>query len=171
MSAFQLPETHIGAIARFASDSHADLRVYWSGSTRTYDFEDLCRILAAECYRSVRARYPTGPLPGPTSAPDGPVVCGLDMHVYARLEPVDCLKACRSYAYQTCETGDYPETEAYAIISAIEAQAVRELPGFDASPAWEIDYTAAEQRTVEAEARSAHHQAARRHAEYINSQN
>jgi len=159
MSAFQLPDTHIGAIARFAIDQSrgAQFHCYYDRSTHRYDFEDICTVLAAECYRSVRARYPTGPLPGPSDAGDGPVVCHHRRSEYAKLAPVDVLKALRSYEYQSCETGDFETTEAYALVQAITATAIRALPGFDGSPAWEVDYTEAEQAASEADARRQHH--------------
>jgi len=172
MSAFQLPETHIGAIAKFAIQNNrgASFRCYFNRSTREYDFEDICQVLADECFRSVRSRYPSGPLPGPVSAGDGPVPFTMRQSQYATLAHVDLLKACASYAYQSCETDNWEETEAYALVSAIERNAIRSLPGFDASPAWDIDYTAAEQAKVEREAREAHQQAEINRAAYINSQ-
>lgn len=173
MSAFQLPETHIGAIAKWAirNNRGAALRCYWNGASRQYYFEEICAVLAHECYRSVRSRYPVGPLPGPISAEDGPVVFTLTQSQYATLEPVDVLKACASYGYQSCETEDYDESEAYALVEAIKSAAIHALPGFEASPAWEISYTASEQAAIEAEARREHRRAAQAHADYINSQN
>ena len=172
MSAFQLPETHIGAIAKWAirNNHGAAFRAYWDRSSRQYYFEDICTVLADECFRSVRSRYPSGPLPGPVSAGDGPVVCTLAQSQYANLQPVDVLKACASYDYQSCESDDWGTTEAHALIRAIERAAIRALPGFDASPAWDIEYTAAEQARVEADARKAWHSAQKSHADYINSQ-
>ena len=173
MSAFQLPETHIGAIAKWAirNNRGAAVRCYWQGSTRQYYFEDICTVLAAECYRSVRSRYPTGPLPGPLAAGDGPVSFTLTQSQYATIGPVDALKALASYSYQSCETEDFDQSEAYALMQAIERAAIRALPGFDASPAWEITYTASEQAAREAEARREHHASAHAHADFINSQN
>lgn len=173
MSAFQLPDTHIGAIAKWVirNNRGAAIRCYWNGSTRTYYFDDICAVLAAECFRSVRSRYPSGPLPGPIDAADGPVVCTLPQSQYATLQPVDVLKALASYGYQSCETSDYEQSEAFALAACIEKSAIRALPGFDASPAWEIDYTAREQAEREAAARREHHESMQAHADYINSQN
>lgn len=172
MSAFQLPEEHIGAIAKWAirNNRGADVRTYWNGTSCHHTFEDICTVLAQECYRSVRARYPTGPLPGPITAEDGPVTCTLPQSHYATLSPVDVLKALASYGYQSCETDDYEASEAYALVRAIEKAAIRALPGFEASPAWEVTYTAREQAQVEAKARASHRDAAQAHADYINSQ-
>lgn len=173
MSAFQLPDTHLGAIAKWAiqNDRGRDLRAYWNGDTRYYNFEAICTILAAECFRSVRSRYASGPLPGPISAGEAPVVCDPHMSTYAKLTAVSVLKACASYAYQSCETDDWDTTEAHAIIGAIERNAIHALPGFDAAPCWEIEYTATEQEAAEAEARRAYHDGQQAHADFINSQN
>jgi hypothetical protein len=95
----------------------------------------------------------------------------LPQSAYATLQPVDVLKACRSYAYQSCETSDWEESEAYALAQSIERDAIRALPGFEESPAWDIAYTASEQAAIEAEARREHHRSAQAHADFINSQN
>jgi len=172
MSAFQLPETHLGAIAKWVirQNRGAAINVYWDGSTRRYDFEEVCAVLAYECHRSVRSRYPSGPLPGPLSASDGPVVCALPQSCYATLQPVDVLKALASYTYQSCETNDWEASQAFAIVQVIERAAIRALPDYDASPCWEIDYTASEQAARAAEARSEYHRAQQSHADFINSQ-
>ena len=172
MSAYQLPDAHLGAIARWAIDHNrgAFVRVYWEGSSRQYDFDAIARILAAANYRSVRARYPSGPLPGPVDAEDGPVRCALRQSQYARLEAVDMLKALASYSYQACESDDFDTTEAYALMQHLKGAAIRALPGFDASPAWNIDYTATDQAAYEARARSEHHAAELSRAAFINSQ-
>lgn len=173
MSAFQLPETHLGAIAKWAirNNRGAVVRSYWQGASRQYTFEEICTVLAAECFRSVRTRYPDGPLPGPSYAPDGPVRFTMAQSQYATLQPIDVLKACASYAYQSCETNDWDESEAFALIESIKHAAIRALPGYDESPAWVVDYDASEQAEREAEARRAHHRAAQARADYINSQN
>jgi len=53
-------------------------------------------------------------------------------------DPVVVLKACACYDYQSCETDDYEETEAHAIIQALRKRAITELPGYGEAP-WGID--------------------------------
>jgi hypothetical protein len=38
---------------------------------------------------------------------------------------------CDCYAYQACETSDWHETEAYAIMQYLKQRAIRNLPGYD----------------------------------------
>lgn len=169
MSAFQVNPEHIGAIAKWAIRHNRGARFtsYWNGSTRDYYFEDICTVLANECFRSVRTRYPKGPLPGPTAFSDSPVQVTEPMSTFADLSPVDVLKACQSYEYQSCEIDDWDQSEAYALVERIKDAAIHALPGFDASPAWSIDYTAADQAAVEAKARRDHHQAMQSRADFI----
>ena len=156
MSAFQLGQEHLGAIAKWAIRNNRDrpyVRSYWNGEHRQYDFDQICHTLAAECFRSVRSRYPSGPLPGPADASDGPVQVTEPESTFADLSPVDVLKACKSYGYQSCETNDWEQTEAYALVERIKDAAIHALPGFDESPAWDISYTLFDQQQTKAEAR------------------
>jgi len=54
-----------------------------------------------------------------------------------RLSPVEIIKACNCYRYQSCETPDFKETEAYAIMTALRERAIIHLPGYEEA-AWEI---------------------------------
>jgi hypothetical protein len=51
---------------------------------------------------------------------------------------VDVIKACHGYIYQACEADDWKDTEAHAIINAIEGAAIRSLPGYQDSSAWSL---------------------------------
>jgi len=93
--------------------------------------------LAAECFASVRYRYPAGPLPGPNAASDGPVVCSDRLSTYARLSPVAVLKACSCYEYQSCEHPGWETSEAKRLIDSITQAAIAALPGYQ-DAAWEI---------------------------------
>lgn len=56
---------------------------------------------------------------------------------YARLTPVEVLKACACYDYQACETDDYRDTVAFALVELIRGHAISLLPGYD-DAAWEV---------------------------------
>lgn len=49
-------------------------------------------------------------------------------------EPVELIKLCDCYIYQTCETPDFRETEAWAIVQALREFAIGSLPGMDEAP-------------------------------------
>lgn len=93
-------------------------------------------ILYAENVRSVSARYPEEK--GLNSLP-GNSVKSLAIKVTLRqcigaewkLTPVEVLKLCSGYEYQTCETDDWKQTVAIAIIESIRRAAIRQLPGYD----------------------------------------
>ncbi len=53
------------------------------------------------------------------------------------LEPVSALKALACYEYQSCETPDWEQTEAYAYCAALRRALIRVLPGYDAAP-WTV---------------------------------
>jgi hypothetical protein len=94
----------------------------------------LGNILMRENIRSVTARYPdTGPddMPGPVDQ------SGVWRY---RFHPVslDSLKAswvvrsCDCLSYQSCETSDWKDTLAHAIVEAIREDAIERLIGDDA---------------------------------------
>lgn len=54
--------------------------------------------------------------------------------VYA---PVEVIKACNCYNYQACETPDWKDTEAQAIVHALRERAIKQLEGYGKA-AWVI---------------------------------
>ena len=127
MSAYVVSEYHINALVTYAA--FARIGYYWQGKRREVqgDQRRVASVLHAENVRSVNARYSIAdPAHG---------------HEYrielANLSDIGAIKACHGLAYQSCETDDWEETEAAAILRAIEASAVRKLPGYDEA-AWEL---------------------------------
>lgn len=57
----------------------------------------------------------------------------------------DILMACRGLEYQSCETPDYRETEAFAALDAIRKRAINEIT--DGSECWSIDAETIAKRT------------------------
>lgn len=121
MSAFIVSDDHIHALVSYALGGAND-RI----STR-HDNDQLGQVLVNENYRSVNYRYRAKDEPPryswrPTLRP---------------FKPVEILKACDCYDYQSCETEDYDSTEAARIIQQIRSKAIRNLPGYE-SAAWDI---------------------------------
>jgi hypothetical protein len=54
------------------------------------------------------------------------------------IDPVVVFKAIDCYNYQSCESPDWEETEAYAFCQALRSKMIHALPGYDAAP-WGID--------------------------------
>ncbi len=90
-------------------------------------------MLLAENRRSVDHRYDEDEL-DPSEA-----------YIYERFPrdithsfaPVEILSAIRCYEYQACEHPGWETSEAHAFCRALEAAAIRALPGYDSAP-WEI---------------------------------
>ncbi len=139
MSAFQLPAEHLGAIVRFyLTDCPDHLRgQYRNQRPNRVDAAAMLASLAVECHASVRYRYPSGPLPGPITFEDGPVVCDDRLRLYQKLTPVQVIKACDCYCYQSCEHPGWDQSEAKHLIECIREAAIALLPGYEAA-AWEI---------------------------------
>jgi len=127
MSAELLDHRHINYLVTFATTyDHAPMPTYyWKGERHNIHMrrDEVGQILWDENYRSVNHRYNedngapefhTRPLKSPD-----------------KFDPVQALKAANGYVYQSCESPDYYETEAHAIIQVIKAKAIRNLPGYE----------------------------------------
>lgn len=150
MSAFIVSEAHIQALVTFAAygrdaplaymrgDRYPEmnLRVGVKGEGRE---DALGRVLWRENVRSVKARYSgcaDDRLPGPQPTPDPE---SFSWRPTTRtISPVQALKACACLAYQSCETDDWEETEAFRALKVIEEVAIADLPGYDEAQ-WEIE--------------------------------
>ena len=138
MSAFLVGNKHIVAMvkslhSRYAGDS---ISYYWQGNS--YPMlggqaqRHMGQVLAEQNYRSVAHLY------GPDR--QGDIVFEpfrLDPSA-PLLSPVAVLQACDCYDYQSCETGDYPDTEAWRIVDRIRNRAIKSLPGYDEAQAWPV---------------------------------
>ena len=133
MSAYIVHPFHINALVSWAANRHGHLAIsyYWGNRRREIrnDEQRIASVLHAENVRSVNSRYNESE----------PAHGFKYKHVSPRLTPVDIIKACHGYAYQACETDDWEATEGFAIIRAIEAAAIRSLPGYEDSNAWSLD--------------------------------
>ena len=83
--------------------------------------------------KSVCHRYPDCSLDANT--PPGPIGETYLYNKHVPLvdypDPVQVIKACHCYEHQSCESDDWPESEACAFIRHLEGLAVRHLRGYD----------------------------------------
>ena len=130
MSAYIVGNIHISAMLQAATTRNAGYcgGYYWNGEARDFSghIQEIGQKLVDENYRSVNCRYDEN------APPD--IFCNAPLRAYT---VVEVIKACQCYEYQSCETEDWEETEAYAIVQALGARAIRMLPGYDAAQ-WNI---------------------------------
>ena len=137
MSAFVVQPAHIGGLVKFYLTGRPGSLGVWRGHIVSHiDAGDMMACLMAENVRSVNTRYDTT---DPAEDMDD------RLRVYADLTEVQVLKACACLEYQSCETPNYRETEAYDLLDQIAQKAIRQLPGYEDAD-WAITYTAATHR-------------------------
>lgn len=155
MSASMLPKTHIDVLVtaglRYANARRGPLMWFWPdidaetdrGSWTSAEHREQVRqrrrdltretagrvgaVLLAENRRSVDHRYDEGEWEEPylfEPVPGWP-------------DPVIVLSAIACYEYQSCEHPGWRTSEAHAFCQALQARAIRLLPGYDEAP-WEI---------------------------------
>jgi len=154
MSAFVVSRNHIRYLVSAAADRNlTEIQDYplswsWEGEMHTLPFDDraeqtwLGQMLWAENVKSVSYRYrddETSELPGVVEEAEGGFQYG-DHKPWSSspITPVQVLKACDCYEYQSCEHPEWKQSEAYAFIQALRERAIEALPGYDKAQ-WEID--------------------------------
>jgi hypothetical protein len=138
MSAFMVSDKHIDALVIFAVRHNVSFRVNGNrvNVTKT-NAEEIGQQLVDENFRSVNARYAERTEGYFGKAPTYKIEITKALSK-PDLEPVVVIKQCHCYAYQACENDNWEQSAAFEIVNAIEAAAVRKLPGYDAAP-WGID--------------------------------
>ena len=131
MSAYIVNKKHIDALLTWASrPQYQSPSFYYWQNRQWYFYEDINRIgnvLLFENVHSVNYRYNDHDEP-----PE------YKWQRYNRpLTALQIIKACDCLDYQSCETPDWKDTEAYEIIQTIRERAINELPGMDDCQ-WEI---------------------------------
>jgi hypothetical protein len=119
-------ETIAGMLQATRYVQYRDIRIYWEDSSYRINEHNIMHVgqkLVNENYRSVNYRY------GESSKP----------HAFIRphiepLTPVEIIKLCHCYRYQSCETEDWENTEAFAIYDALREAAIAALPGYEEAP-------------------------------------
>lgn len=90
------------------------------------------QMLWDACIESVSARYPNDTkesLPGPIGE-----TYVYDKHkplIFHGFDPVQVLKTCHCWQYQSCEVEGWQESEANTFIEALISYACRALPGYE----------------------------------------
>lgn len=133
MSAYLVPAAHINALVAWAENRHGSGAVsyFYAGARRQVrnDAKRIASVLYAENVRSVNSRYKEcDSAHGFVYRPN-----------LIDLSAVQVLKALDGYSYQACETGDWEDSEAFAIVAGIRSAAIHALPGYDAASTWSID--------------------------------
>ena len=125
MSAYVVSDAHINALVAWAVAKQVSY--YWNGRRRDIqgDEQRIASVLYAENVRSVNARYRENE----TANGFRYVRKATD----TKREPVAIIKACHCYSYQACETDDWQQSEAFAVVESINDMAQRNLPGYDAA--------------------------------------
>ena len=143
MSAYMVDREHIAYLLDAAVDTRiTDGHFYWyhngeSHHLRCGDFERAAAVgqmLWNANADSIFARYPD--THGDLSNAPGPIG---EFYVYDEhrpqyglvVEPVQVLKSCNCFAYQSCEHEGWKDSEAKAFIDALIHHAIGRLPGYD----------------------------------------
>jgi hypothetical protein len=135
MSAWLCSDKHLSVLACYAVKHNLDLLGECDDPLRVRE-ERAFRKLKRENVASLDARYPgdkgdAGPEEtwrlDDSARHDA--VFGLSM--------VTIIKLCHCYAYQACEHKGWATSLAKKLVDAIEAHAIRRLPGYDKAP-WGI---------------------------------
>jgi hypothetical protein len=128
MGAFIVSDFHINFLVNWAANRHGHDAVsyYWNSKRREIrnDARRVASVLYAENVRSVNARY--SQCENPSGFRFKPMGLG-----YLKFEPVQVIKACHCLTYQSCETSDWEQTEAHAILAAIIQAAIHDIAGYD----------------------------------------
>lgn len=152
MSAFICNPEHLGILAAYAAHHDAVIHSF-RREDRAETAKNIARALARENIRSVAHAYPDdkdGDRPGPCLFDDDiEEAAALCAEYYCckgaarHLDPVQVLKFCQCYDYQSCETDDWRDTVAWSQLDWIVGHAIQALPGYD-----DFQWEATEEGTI-----------------------
>lgn len=142
MSAYLCNPEHIAALAAYAGsprDIYNSIIHDWRIGNNRQNVENCARELAMANIASVAAHYPddvSGGRPGPSMTDEEYIeACGRIARKYEThkpgLKPVDIIKMCGGYEYQSCEADTWANSLACRQIEWILSKAHRALPGYD----------------------------------------
>ena len=138
MSAYIESPAHLRVLTQAVVASVRRDGPIWYGDKRIEDgdYKNVFDLLYAQNVRSVSFRYegePRESLPG---------YCGNEPYEWRALpftpDALKVLKALAGYEYQSCETPDWEQTDAYRLCQALRARLVSMLPGYDEAETWSI---------------------------------
>jgi hypothetical protein len=96
---------------------------------------EVANLLWRENVASVSARYPnesSATLPGPI-AKDFVIQPSDIRRLFETFDPVQVLKSCDCYEYQSCEHDGWEDSEAHNFIEGLGRRAISALPGYEAA--------------------------------------
>ena len=131
MSAYIVDKEHIDYLV-FTAKTWRAMRVHHNGQWHEMTPRELGQMLWDENTRSVEHRYPSDridQLPGTIG--DAPYIYDASPKVWARLDPVQVLKALKCYEYQACEHDGWKDSAAKWFTDALASEAIRHLPGYE----------------------------------------
>ncbi len=143
MSAYIVDKNHVlfllAAAESRAITQHSSLTWFHKSQHNRFPMGDpeaiaeVGNMLWRENIASVSHRYPnesSGTLPGPINA--DMVIGTNDLHVHwPHIEPVQVIKACDCFDYQSCEHPAWEESEAKAFTHSLRRAASHSLPGYN----------------------------------------
>lgn len=149
MSAYHCSAEHLAILVAWASDHRrpSPVRYYFGGAwvELANDPARAFAVLGNENARSVAHRYREAPTPfnfkysRPCIASDA--------------DPRAIVRGCDCLDYQSCETDDWKQTEAYAILNAIRERAILQLCA--GCEVWDLTAKALDPRAAVSEAQHA----------------
>lgn len=148
MSAYICNPEHFGILAAFAVQHRCAVRE-WCRTVTGNDIETaqaIAKGLARENIRSVAYRYPndvSGSRPGPclhdAEIEEAAAIYAAHFVTHPQgVAPIQIIKLCQSYDYQSCETDDWKDTLAWRQIDWIKSAAIRCLNGYEGVD-WSFD--------------------------------
>lgn len=123
MSAFIVDNAHIDALVTYAVDKRVSYYFNQRTSIDLFNATEIGQKLLDENTRSVNYRYNEED----TAERYAYKQWVRPLAAVAVIKAIDCLD------YQCCETDDWRQTEAFAILQAIKEAAVENLPGYKAA--------------------------------------
>lgn len=146
MSAYICDKNHIGYLVAAACSSQLQFggvaRARWFHNGQWHECQDgdgqrmaeVANMLLLENIRSVSARYPSessDTLPGAIER--DLFQPGEVRRVLGPLDPVQVIKSCHCFEYQSCEHEGWEDSEAHAFIKQLIRSACHRLPGYEAA--------------------------------------
>ena len=151
MSAYICNPEHFGVLAAYAVRNDCAVSEWTHSRKNTLDVkidtaQRIAKGLARENIRSVAYRYPDstdGDRPGPCLKDADIEEAAAIYAAYfianpQNLRPIDVLKLCQGWDYQSCETDDWKDTLAWQQVDWIRSAAIRSLPGYEDAE-WSFD--------------------------------
>ena len=126
MSAFVVTDATItGILQAFTPEYAGDGAFYYHQDEAHYiggHEAEVAQKLVDENYRSVNYRYN-----------EAGQAHKFQRRTIRSLTAVEIIKLCDCYEYQACETSDWRDTEAAAILAVAKSRAIRRLPGYSSA--------------------------------------